>query len=114
MSLNVLFCYDMVAKRKTGGFDHSARVGTFLDKIFSGLGLSRNLAGWKIVTKWPDIVGPKNAEHSRALRFSEDTLLVKVTDAVWRQELSLESDRILKEIHKEPGGKVVKKIHFVS
>ncbi|MFH2035143.1 MAG: DUF721 domain-containing protein [Candidatus Zixiibacteriota bacterium] len=99
---------------KPGGFNRSARLGTFLDKVLSGFGLSHNLSGWKIVTRWPEIVGSKNAEHSQALRFSDDTLLVRVTDAVWRQELSLDADRILNEIHKQPGGKVVKKIHFVA
>lgn len=94
--------------------DNTAKLGSFLSGILASFGLSHKLAGWKIVIKWPEIVGKKNAEHSRALRFSEETLLVKVPDAGWRQELSLETDRILKEIHKIPGGEVVKKIHFVS
>lgn len=92
----------------------AAKLGSFIDGILVNFGLSHKLAGWKIVIKWPQIVGEKNAEHSRALRFSDDTLLVKVPDAGWRQELSLETDRILKEIHKVPGGEVVKRIHFVS
>lgn len=94
--------------------DNTVKLGSFLNGILANFGLSYKLAGWKIVIKWPEIVGQKNAEHSRALRFSEDTLLVKVPDAGWRQELSLETDRILTEIHKIPGGEVVKRIHFVS
>jgi predicted nucleic acid-binding Zn ribbon protein len=99
---------------KLNRYNNSVKLGAFLDNILAGFGLSKTLAGWKIVVKWQEIVGEKNAEHSRAIRFSDDTLLVKVTDPVWRQELQLDSDRILAEIHKQPGGKVVKKIHFVS
>ena len=107
--------YDvMVSQEKAGGYNRSVKVGSLLNGLLAKFGLSRKLDGWGIVRKWSEIVGEKNAEHSTALRFSEDTLLVKVTDAVWRHELSLDADRILKEIHKHPGGSVVKKIHFVS
>ena len=111
---NVLFYIVMTPVEKSNGFDRSVRLGSFMDRVLSGMGLSRTLAGWKIVIKWPEIVGEKNAEHSKAIRFSGDTLLVKVTDAVWRQELSSDKDRILAEIWKQPGGNVVKKIMFTS
>jgi predicted nucleic acid-binding Zn ribbon protein len=101
----------METNSKTG---RSARLGPLIEGILGRFGLASKLAGWKIVADWPEIVGDKNAEHSKALRFSDETLLVKVTDAVWRQELSMERDQILKKIHEYPGGKAVKKIHFVS
>lgn len=90
------------------------RIGPLLDKVLAGFGLAYNLGGWRIVNRWPEIVGDKIAEVSRAVRFSDNTLLVSVRDASWRQQLSLEVDRILQEIHSVPGGKAVKRIHFVS
>ncbi|MEW5924906.1 MAG: DUF721 domain-containing protein [Candidatus Zixiibacteriota bacterium] len=90
------------------------RIGPLLDKVLAGFGLAHDLGGWRIVNRWPEIVGGKIAEVSRAVRFSDDTLLVSVRDASWRQQLALEVERILKEIHAVPGGKAVKRIHFVS
>jgi len=92
----------------------AVRIGPLLDKVLSGMGLAHNLGGWRIVNHWPDIVGDKIAGVSRAIRFSDDTLMVSVRDASWRQQLALEVDRILEEIHAVPGGRAVKKIHFVS
>ncbi len=91
-----------------------AALGTLLDQILAGLGLSKNLSGWKVVIGWPDIVGERMAKISKALRFEDDTLLVSVPDSVWRQQLSLEVEAILDKIHTLPGGKAVRKIHFVS
>lgn len=98
----------------SAGPGNVARLGSFMDNILSSFGLATTLAGWKIVIKWPEIVGEQNAQHSRAVRFSEGTLLVSVPDPVWRQELSLGAGQLLTEIHKQPGGRVIKKIQFVS
>ncbi len=105
---------DMFREYNTGLKNRTVKVGPLLDKILAGFGLAHNLGGWRIVNRWPEIVGDKIAEVSKAIRFSDDTLMVSVKDAAWRQQLSMEVDRILKEIHAVPGGKAVKKIHFVS
>jgi len=90
------------------------RVGSLLDGILSRYGLSYALGGWKIVVDWPEIVGERIAAKARAVRYEDDTLLVSVPDAAWRQELLMDTDRILQKIHEIPGGKAVKKIRFVS
>lgn len=96
------------------GKGRATRLGPLLDKILAGYGLGYKLKGWRIVARWPEIVGDKMAAVSKALKFSDDTLLVSVPDAVWRHQLSLEVDAILDKIHSVPGGRSVKRIHFVS
>ena len=100
--------------KERGGQERAAKIGPLMDKILAGFGLLHTLGGWRIVTGWPQIVGEKIAEVSRAIRFSDDTLLVSVPDDGWRQQLSLEVDEILDKIHVLPGGKAVRKIHFIS
>lgn len=90
------------------------RLGSLLDGVLGRLGLAHTLGGWKIVIRWPEIVGAKVASKARALRYEDDTLLVSVPDAVWRQELVMDTDEILRKIHQIPGGKAVRKIRFVS
>ncbi len=92
----------------------ATRLGPLLNSILARMGLGYTLDGWKIVNSWPEIVGEKIAEVSKAIRYENDTLLISVPDAVWRQELLLDVDRILREIHTVPGGRSVKKIHFIA
>ena len=94
--------------------EKTVKLGSLLDNLLAGYGLAHELGGWRAVARWPEIVGEKNASVSRALRFSNDTLLVSVPDPVWRQQLSLTVDEILSRIHALPGGRAVKRIHFVS
>lgn len=90
------------------------RLGPLLNGLLSRMGLGYTIDGWKIVIEWPQIVGDKIAEVSKAIRYENDTLLVSVPDAAWRQELLLDVDRILAKIHELPAGRSVKKIHFIS
>jgi hypothetical protein len=100
--------------KKTTKKGQPARLGSLLDNILGKFGLAYTLGGWKIAARWPEIVGDRIAHASSAIRYENDTLLVSVPDPVWRQQLSLEVDAILEKIHSIPGGRAVKKIHFVS
>jgi Dna[CI] antecedent DciA-like protein len=93
----------------------SVRVGSLVDKVLADMGLSKTLAGWKVVVFWPEIVGEHLARYSSAIRYEDGVLLVSVPDAARRQELSLQVDEmIMEKIHNTPGGKVVKRIRFIS
>ncbi|MCX6826635.1 MAG: DUF721 domain-containing protein [candidate division Zixibacteria bacterium] len=99
---------------KLTGKQSSTKLSNLLDKILANSGISYNLGGWRVVVNWPEIVGNKIGQASKAIRFENETLLISVPDSIWRQQLSLETDAILEKIHSTPGGKAVKKIHFVS
>jgi len=66
----------MFREYNTGLKNRTVKVGPLLDKILAGFGLAHNLGGWRIVNRWPEIVGDKIAEVSKAIRFSDDTLMV--------------------------------------
>ena len=100
--------------RNTATGKDAVKLGSLVDKLLAGFGLAHQLGGWRAVARWPEVVGEKNASVSSAIRFSDDTLLVSVPDPVWRQQLSLSVDDILEKIHALPGGRAVRRIHFVS
>jgi predicted nucleic acid-binding Zn ribbon protein len=104
----------MINKSDYSARNRPAQIGNLLETILSNYGLTRTLGGWKVVVNWPEIVGGNIARVSHAVRFENDTLLVSVPDSVWRQQLSMEQEMILSKIHEYPGGKAVKKIHFVA
>ena len=104
----------MKRQNKRGLYDPPDKLGSLLDGLLGRLGLAYTLGGWKIVNKWPEIVGDTIASKSKAVRYENDTLLVSVPDASWRQELLMDCDNILKVIHEVPGGRAVKKIRFIA
>lgn len=104
----------MESTQKVDTSGNAVRLGLLLDKVLANYGLAYELGGWRIVTNWAGIVGEKVADVSKALRFSNDTLLVSVRDPVWRHQLSLEVEKILEKIHSIPGGTAVRRIHFIS
>lgn len=86
------------------------RLGQLIDQVISSLGLSDKYHGWRIVSRWPDIVGPEVARQARAVRFSDGILTVVVEKDAWRQELEMQLEVILQKIRSYAGGRAVKKI----
>lgn len=95
-------------------FRHPQPLSRLVDKLMASLGLARRYDGWRVVNEWTDIVGQKLAERARAVRFAEGVLYVAVDDDSWRQELSMQLETILDEIHQRPYGRAVKEIRFES
>ena len=85
-------------------------LGNLIERVIGSLGLGERFHGWRIVSRWPEIVGPEIARHARAVRFADGILTVVVEKDVWRQELEMQLESILEKIRLTPGGKAVGKI----
>jgi len=83
-------------------------------KVMSSMGHGNSYAGWSIVAKWAEIVGPEIAKRSRAFKYHEGTLFVAVPDAAWRHNLMMERDQILAKIHGLSHGRAIKDLHLVQ
>ena len=70
-------------------------IGKVLSKVICDLGLAKKLSEQRAVVEWSDVVGPKVAEHSRAMRVDQGRLFVEVDSSVWAQELTLIFSSIL-------------------
>jgi predicted nucleic acid-binding Zn ribbon protein len=60
---------------------------------------------------WPVVCGPKTAERTRALSFSNGLLTVEVPDEAWRAQLREFTPRYLAGFNELVGG-VVKEVKF--
>ena len=88
-----------------------AAIAGVVDQLVQSLGLTRQYHGWLMVSRWPEIVGSHYARKSRAIRFEDGTLYVAV--ARWRQQMALDTEKILDIIHSYPHGGVVKRLRLV-
>jgi len=77
------------------------------------LGLDRPYDGWQVVQHWPEIVGEAMAERATAFRYDDGTLFVAVPDDVWRHQLSMELESILKRVQAQPYGRAVQTIRLL-
>ncbi len=88
-------------------------IGKVLEQVIANLGLAKKLSEQRAVVDWPDIVGEKVAQHSRALRVYAGRLFVEVDSSVWAQELTFMKRRILREINVRTGDCVIDNVYFV-
>jgi len=92
---------------------HPKPISGIVDSLMRSLGLSRTYDGWQAVANWPEIVGDTIAGISRAVRYEQGVLYVAVEKDVWRQELTMRTETILKKIQSMPYGRAVEKIQLI-
>jgi len=90
-----------------------APVAGIVDRIIGSLGLTRKYYGWLMVSRWPEIVGEYYARKSRAFRFDDGVLYVAVEDPSWRQQMAMDTEKILRIINSYPHGQVVTGLRLV-
>lgn len=83
------------------------RIGELLKKTLKSAGIADRVDRQAAVAFWEEIVGPKLAEKTRALRVEKDILKVKVASSPWRNEMVFLKEDILKKIAERIGkGKI--------
>jgi len=89
-------------------------IGGIVENVVRSVGLHTGYCGWQVVEGWSEIVGEYYAKKSRAIRFQNGVLYVAVPDSSWRQMMSMDSEKILKSIHRLPHGRAVKELRLVA
>ena len=85
-----------------------------LERQIRRLGVTRRLEGGRAMARWADVVGPQIAARSEPVSFHGGTLTVAVREAAWRQELTLEKERLLTRLNEALGKNVVRDLFFVA
>ena len=75
-------------------------------------GMEETAKKYEAITKWEEIVGPKVAAVTIPERVSHGNLIVKVTSSVWKYELTMRKQEILKKIHQVTGSLEIKDIQW--
>ena len=87
---------------------------TALERQIRRMGVTRRLEGGTAMARWADVVGPQIAARSEPVSFNRGTLTVAVPEAAWRQELTLEKERLTARLNQALGKNVVRDIYFVA
>ncbi len=88
------------------------RIGEILERSLKRFDQSGRLAEYGVWPIWNDIVGPAIARNAQPEKIRQATLFVKVTTAMWMQQLQYMKEMIIDKLNERLGSQVVKNIFF--
>ena len=91
-----------------------SRLGGFVNNSLEDLGVRQKVVERQAMAKWKQIVGPHIAASSVPERIRDGTLFVCCKSSMWANELTFHTQRIMKELNKAAGKKIVTDIRFSS
>src|SRR5229473_771857 len=68
----------------------------------------------RLIRVWPEVVGETIARRTEVIGFKFNTAVVKVSGAMWIQELTLMKPRILDRLRSAIGNDAVRDLRFVQ
>lgn len=89
-------------------------ISSVIGSVVSSMGIKASYEGAKVLAAWPEIVGPDIAERAIADRVADGVLYVRIEKDVWRQQLQMQREEILRKIHRLPFGRSIKDIRLVG
>lgn len=88
-------------------------IDAVLSSALKRFGLENDLARYKFVLKWKEIVGDHIAARSKPESINRGVLSVRVVSSTWAQELAFQKEIILKRLQKFLGDEeVLRDVHF--
>lgn len=93
--------------------DEPVKIGNLITDSLNAMGFAERLHKQSAVTLWPQIAGELIARESQAVAVDGDTLIVRVRQAAWRQQLSFLKAELLTRIESNLGKGYLKDIRFI-
>jgi predicted nucleic acid-binding Zn ribbon protein len=84
-----------------------------LPRVLKQLGLDQGLLGWRAVSEWPQVVGPRIARHTRAVAFRDGVLQVEVEGSAWMHELAFLKRDLARKVNEHVGSRLVRDVRFI-
>ncbi|MCB9029772.1 MAG: DUF721 domain-containing protein [Deltaproteobacteria bacterium] len=87
-------------------------IDSVLDSALGRYGIKEDLARYKFVLKWKEIVGDSIARFSKPECIRQGTLVVKVKDSAWAQELAFQKGIIIQRLNKHLDENLIDDVFF--
>ncbi len=88
------------------------KINSIVDIVLARLGLLEPVMRMTALEAWAEVVGEEIASRTKALRLSNNTLVVSVPEAALRNELALRKVQLIKKYH-QLGYGFIREIKFV-
>jgi predicted nucleic acid-binding Zn ribbon protein len=90
------------------------QIGAAMQPLLDRLDREGHFAIIRLVKAWPEIVGETIARRTEIVSLKFHTAVVKVSGAMWIQELNLMKAQILSRVTERLGDDVVRELRFVQ
>jgi predicted nucleic acid-binding Zn ribbon protein len=84
-----------------------------LSKVLKNFSLENQVKKEQLFNNWNNIVGNELAEKCSPIKIENKTLFLKTKNSVWRNELKLRQNDLLKIIYEKTGNKLITNITFL-
>jgi len=85
-----------------------------LHSLLRSWGVDGKVRENQAVTLWSQVVGPRIAEKTEALRVEDGKIFIRVLSSSWKTELIFVKSEIIQRLNQALGGRVIKDIIFVG
>jgi predicted nucleic acid-binding Zn ribbon protein len=102
----------MRKRRRKGDENGPQTLGALAILALADLAGPERSALIKVLRVWPAAVGKRVSEAARPARLIDGILTVEVESPVWSQQLSMMAPRLLEELERELGDKIVRELRF--
>ncbi|MBP8776800.1 MAG: DUF721 domain-containing protein [Bacteroidaceae bacterium] len=87
-------------------------IGDILRQYLREEGLESPLQQQRLLTAWPEVVGPLGARYTENLFIKNQALFVHVTSPAFRQELNMAKAILIRNLNAKAGAQVITNIIF--
>ena len=90
------------------------QIGGTIQDLLSNLDTGTHFELVRLIRLWPEIVGQPIARRTEVTSLKFHTAIVRVSTAMWIQELNLMKPQILARVHEKIGEDIVRDLRFVQ
>ncbi len=81
-------------------------------EYIDAIGHRRKLKEVSVIADWKKLMGPVISKHTKNVYIKNKTLFVYLDSSVMRNELIMQSERIIQHLNEHTGEKTIEKIMF--
>lgn len=89
-------------------------LGSALDNLVESKGWSTDLSVRALLARWPMLVGPTNAAHSRPESYADSILTVRTESTVWATSLRTMAPQLVAKLNEQLGDGTVTRVKVLG
>ncbi|WP_170227108.1 DUF721 domain-containing protein [Luteibaculum oceani] len=91
---------------------NSEPLGAVIKRLLKAYRLNDKYYKVAIEEEWKQLMGPLITKHTESIYYKEGKLVIKLSSAVLRQELSFGKEKIMRSINKALGEPIIKTVEL--
>lgn len=101
-------------RRPIGHTDEPTALGDILAEVIDSQGWTREVNVHQLLARWPELVGPVNAEHSTPTTYADTVLTVRADSSTWASSLRLIAPQLVARLNEQLGQGTVTRVNVVG